>query len=256
MSTDLKSRREVARGEVELDGRRVRYAVIRSSRAKHIRLRILADGRVEIVAPTRGRLPVVADLLHSQQRWIHRRLDQLGALPAVPSNRVEFLGAECRIELTRSLRDTGRIDMHEQVLHLELPAGIPPAPVIEKFFRQRAREVLHDRARFWAQRMQVEYTRISIRDQRTRWGSCSVSGGLNFNWRLVMAPLPVLDYVVIHELMHRREMNHGRPFWDGVAEYCPDYDQHRIWLKQHGVRLTRPLAIDASENSPGTQAEE
>ena len=103
---------------------------------------------------------------------------------------------------------------------------------------------LHERARAWAGEMQVQYRRLSVRDQRTRWGSCSVNGGLNFSWRLVMAPLPVLDYVVIHELMHLREMNHSQRFWDGVATFCPEYRQHRAWLKENGGRLARSLSVD------------
>jgi predicted metal-dependent hydrolase len=116
-------------------------------------------------------------------------------------------------------------------------------PLIQTFLRKQARAILIDRVRIWSEAMEVQHARISVRDQRTRWGSCSTNGGLNFSWRLVMAPLPVLDYVVIHELMHVREMNHGKQFWDGVARYCPEYQQHRTWLKDNGAKLARPLMI-------------
>ena len=91
-----------------------------------------------------------------------------------------------------------------------------------------------ERTVLYAERMQVSYGRITIRDQKTRWGSCSAAGNLNFNWRLVMAPGEVLDYVVIHELAHRREMNHSAAFWNIVESEMPDYRRHREWLKKNG----------------------
>lgn len=78
---------------------------------------------------------------------------------------------------------------------------------------------------------------ITVRDQKTRWGSCSARGNLNFNWRLILAPEPVLDYVVIHELAHRKEMNHSKQFWDIVEAMMPDYRTQRQWLKEHGDQL-------------------
>jgi hypothetical protein len=78
---------------------------------------------------------------------------------------------------------------------------------------------------------------MAIRDQKTRWGSCSRAGNLNFNWRLVLAPPAVLDYVVVHELAHRVELNHSARFWRVVARYCPAMDAHRAWLRTHGATL-------------------
>ena len=85
--------------------------------------------------------------------------------------------------------------------------------------------------------MGVTYGRLAIRDQKTRWGSCSRAGNLNFNWRLVLAPPAVLDYVVVHELAHRVELNHSVRFWRVVARYCPTMDEHRAWLRTHGATL-------------------
>ena len=85
--------------------------------------------------------------------------------------------------------------------------------------------------------MGVDYGRITVRDQRTRWGSCSAKGNLNFNWRLILAPGEVLDYVVVHELAHRREMNHSKRFWSLVEMVLPDYERRRRWLKENGEAL-------------------
>ena len=85
--------------------------------------------------------------------------------------------------------------------------------------------------------MGVTYGRISIREQKTRWGSCSSAGNLNFNWRLIFAPEEVLDYVVVHELAHRKEMNHSKAFYAVVESVLPDYKSSRRWLREHGDSL-------------------
>ena len=101
----------------------------------------------------------------------------------------------------------------------------------------RAKEIFPERTAYFAKRMGVTYNRITIREQKTRWGSCSSAGNLNFNWRLVLAPREVLDYVVIHELAHRREMNHSAAFWRIVEAEMPDYRKYRDWLKKNGSFL-------------------
>ena len=97
--------------------------------------------------------------------------------------------------------------------------------------------MLRQKAALYAGIMQVTFGTITVRDQKTRWGSCSAKGNLNFNWRLILAPEPVLDYVVIHELAHRKEMNHSERFWNLVETVMPDYRNQRRWLKDHGDRL-------------------
>ncbi len=100
-----------------------------------------------------------------------------------------------------------------------------------------ARDIFMKKAAYYARIMDVSYGRISIREQRTRWGSCSSKGNLNFNWRLILAPEEVLDYVVVHELAHRREMNHSKAFYAIVESVLPDYRSARRWLREHGHSL-------------------
>lgn len=104
-------------------------------------------------------------------------------------------------------------------------------------YKKRLRPVLEERISYFAGRMKVDYNRITIRAQKTRWGSCSAKGNLNFNWKLMLAPGEILDYVVVHELAHRIEMNHSPRFWQQVAQILPDYKARRNWLKENGGRL-------------------
>ena len=104
-------------------------------------------------------------------------------------------------------------------------------------FADKALEIIPKRVEYYARIMGARYGRITIRNQVSRWGSCSVKGNLNFNCLLMLCPAEVLDYVVVHELCHLKEMNHSKNFWSLVESFCPEYRQHKTWLKEHGNDL-------------------
>lgn len=121
-------------------------------------------------------------------------------------------------------------------------AAAPPdrEPLSEKeraHYIRIARDIFTRKVGYYARIMGVSYGRIAIREQKTRWGSCSSKGNLNFNWRLILAPEEVVDYVVVHELAHRKEMNHSRAFYAIVASVLPDYQKSRTWLRDNGQKL-------------------
>lgn len=109
--------------------------------------------------------------------------------------------------------------------------------LLEKWYRRQAEQLLNEKAAFYADCLGVSYADIRIKDQRSRWGSCSSKKNLNFNWRIIMAPEPVCDYVVIHEICHLLHMDHSREFWKEVEGLCPEYGQHKSWLKEKGGLL-------------------
>ena len=113
----------------------------------------------------------------------------------------------------------------------------------ERYYRARAKSYIPNRVARYAKLMDVEYGKIVIRNQKTRWGSRSSSGTLSFNWRLMLAPKEVLDYVVVHELCHIKQMNHSQAFWDEVKKVMPDYQMYRKWLKDNGHLLTEEEAL-------------
>ena len=109
----------------------------------------------------------------------------------------------------------------------------PPAILLQKWLTKQAEAAILRQVQTRAVQMGVHPASISIRSQRTRWGSCSTRGTLSFNWRLIMAPPEVLDYVVVHELAHMKQKNHSKAFWAVVGQYCPHYLKYRLWLKQN-----------------------
>ena len=129
--------------------------------------------------------------------------------------------------------------------HLEKIAERPAVAVLseaeQKALAKQAAQILPSKVQHFAAEIGVSYGRITIRSQRTRWGSCSVKGNLNFNCLLMLCPEEVQDYVVVHELCHRKEMNHSAAFWAEVEKYCHDYKFHRKWLKENGASLIARL---------------
>jgi predicted metal-dependent hydrolase len=118
----------------------------------------------------------------------------------------------------------------------------PPLAVVRRWYIERAREIFGQRVAHWAALLNVRCERLTIRDQRTVWGSCTKGGRLSFNWRVVMAPPAVLDYLVIHELSHLLEMNHSQRFWAHVTKHCADWKIHRRWLRDNSRRLKSVVA--------------
>ena len=123
------------------------------------------------------------------------------------------------------------------------PAGVLiPSVAVDAPIKSQIAEgdlVVHfrSRAEYWAPFLGVSFNRVSVKDQRTLWGSCTRAGNLNFSWRLALAPDPVLDYLIVHELSHRAQMNHSRRFWEVVERVCPGHRTHRRWLRRNGPAL-------------------
>lgn len=242
----------VQRRTIILRGRTITYRVRRSPRAQRITLRVIPAQGLEIVVPQHGRLPALADLLHERADWVLRTLDRVAAKAPTPTATlaagatVPYRGDDYRllIQAISGARPTVRRDAAAHILtaHHD-PATHVLADVLAGWYRAEARATLAARAATFAATLGVTYTRLTIRDTRSRWGSCSTAGGLNFSWRLILAPPAVLDYVVLHELVHRREMNHSPRFWALVAASCPDFRQHRDWLKVQGGALMAFLSI-------------
>ena len=114
--------------------------------------------------------------------------------------------------------------------------------VLEQWYRMQAAKLIKKRADNLSTELGLTYNRLIIRGQKTRWGSCSNKGNLSFNWRLIMAPESVIDYVIIHEITHLKEMNHTKRFWQLVGRRCPQWREHKKWLKYHGTELAAKLS--------------
>lgn len=210
------------------------YTVRRSARARHVRISVDARGEVEVVLPQRAREREAVRFVADKQRWIERHVARARAAQEVVAARegtVPLVGEELLLE-----PQPGRTRAHRRGDVLLVPAG-DAGPAIERWYRRAARAEIAVRLDAAAAALGVRYTALTIRNQRTRWGSCSVNGAMSFNWRLLLAPEPVLDYVVWHEACHLRVMDHSPRFWALVEEHVPGYREPRRWLRDHGTTL-------------------
>ena len=207
----------------------------RSKRARRVRVTVDRAGTVEVVLPQRLPLRAAEEAVRELRPWIDRRLADAGRQRAAVLARgdtVPYLGE------TLTLRpEPGRTRVLRRGAALLVPAGPERQAALERWFRRMARAEIQSRLDRACAIAGLDYTRLTIRDQRTRWGSCSRGGAMSFNWRLLLAPEAVLDYVVWHEVCHLAFMDHSPRFWGLVARYCPDHREHVAWLKRNAGLL-------------------
>ena len=237
---------------IELCGRKVPWRLRRVAGARGCRVTIGSDG-VRVTLNKRAPLRTATDLLRAQADWVVAHLD--AAATKLDQTRTSAGLAPGQILLegkptTLAVRDLGTSRASVRREAATLTALCPhdqAADVLERWLRREAKRVLIARVHHLEHVAAGRAKRIAVRDQRTRWGSCSTSGTVSFNWRLLMAPPAALDYVVIHELVHLDVPNHSSAFWRQVRAACPSTDQHRRWFREHEALLARPLATVLAE---------
>ena len=182
----------------------ISYQIIRSRR-KTVSLEIKPDGTILVRAPLGVLESRIQKFVEEKQEWILKNLAKIQK----------------------------RDEQREQITRL--------SALERQHLQNKAGVVIPRRVSYFAEKIGVSYGKITLRQQKTRWGSCAVNGNLNFNWLLILAPPQVLDYVVVHELCHRIDMNHSRAFWEEVEAVLPDYRERQRWLKDNGWRLMAEL---------------
>ena len=217
------------------------YTIRRSPRARRVRVRVDPDAHVEVVLPVRAPQREAALAIRELRPWIDRRIAEAHAARArfaSPPGTVPFLGAHLRLH-----PENGRTRAHRKGHELHVP-GDPAVrdAALERWYRAQARAEIAHRAQAATTAVGRPYTTLSIRNQRTRWGSCSAGGALSFNWRLLLAPEPVLDYVIWHEACHLVVLDHSTRFWALVERHVPGYREPRRWLRRNGSALVLPRA--------------
>lgn len=208
----------------------------RSARARRYSLRISGvDGQVNLTVPHRAPFDEAVAFAHKQEMWIRRHLAKHVA-PVVPT-----LGGQIMLEGVERdiLQGRGRRVVVTET-GIEVPGRVETMPArLMGFFKTMARDRLSEASAKYAARLERPFGRITIRDTRSRWGSCTQNGDLMYSWRLILAPPDVLDYVAAHEVAHLVEMNHSRAYWDVVDGICPEYRASRVWLQKNGQALHR-----------------
>lgn len=218
--------------------------IIRTNRRKSADIRV-EEGAVSIVVPSKTPLETIDQLLASKRRWIKEKM----ALhqQATPASSREFVSGEAFPYLGRNYRlkiETGTFSpvklVHGRLL-ITLPIG-PERPhmvrnALVRWYKRQAEQKVKEKVERFAQVVGVSPMGVGIRTFKSRWGSCTAKGKLEFNWQIMMAPNRMVDYVVIHELCHLLRHDHSPQFWDKLGRVMPDYQQCREWLRENAERV-------------------
>jgi hypothetical protein len=239
----------VERDSVTFGATTIPYSIRRSRRRKKtIEITLDPSEGVLVSAPIKATAEEVSRIVQRRARWIIRKSTESVLRPRpkqfVSGESLPYLGRQARLFV--ELADVRRVDVRFD--HWSFRATVPQhlrgddlreaiLQAIRRWYKQRAQERLEARVQLWGDKLGCEVKRVATRDQRQRWGSCAPDGTIRFNWRIVMAEPSLVDYVVVHELLHLRVRNHGQDFWAEVAAALPDYAQRRRRLKELGKTL-------------------
>jgi predicted metal-dependent hydrolase len=222
------------------------YSVRRSDRARRARI-VVEPGGVEVVIPRRMALRHVGPFVAEKRPWIERTIERMRVAqrdaPVVRvahGGSVPYLGADLGLDVrVEPGRRRAHVARRADVLRVAVPAPgrDPLVAALTAWYKRCARGEVAARLRASTGRAGTRYTALSIRSQRTRWASCSSTGAMSFNWRLLLAPPEILDYVVEHEVAHLDVLDHSPRFWALLASRCPEYRQRERWLRRYGPML-------------------
>ncbi|MCX6741544.1 MAG: SprT family zinc-dependent metalloprotease [Candidatus Parcubacteria bacterium] len=209
------------------------------SRRKSIALVVSPEATLIVRAPMRVSLEYIKDLISRKRLWIERKKKQV-LKNGAPVKAKEFTDGEEFLylgEIYKLKIETGKeIKLADYLSFPEKYLTKPRAKMIE-WYKQKAREEIVRRVEFFSRLTRWNFKSISITSAQSRWGSCGIKGSINFAWKLVMAPLSVIDYVVVHELAHTVERNHSVGFWNKVEAVLPDYKTRQKWLRNNGANF-------------------
>jgi predicted metal-dependent hydrolase len=244
--------RKLVTSEMEFEG--LRFEVERVARKRGISLTLRPNGRGKIRAGLGCPDREIARFLSEKQKWIRSVSERFRELrqkypPFVIRDGAEIplLGDACRVRLERSSHRRISLRLVERNFILEVPETLadPETPevqeklrhILRKHYQNMARKLLPKRAEFWARQTGLEPRKILLRAPKTRWGSCSPSGSISLNWKLICAKPATIDYVIVHELCHLRHLNHSRNFWNLVEAHCPAWREEKKWLQSRSFEF-------------------
>jgi len=216
--------------------------VIRSSRKKSMHIVIERDGTVGVQVPENLEDERILSILKSKEYEIHKKLTYWKELNKeqierqyVSGQSFMYLGKNYNLHLVEGQK---RNLIFKDGKFLLSDKSVSPRDAFVKFYKKQAKQKIEERLSLHQNAVNKLPGKVEIRELPTRWASCTPSGNIFFNWKCVMAPVVVLDYLIIHELVHLEYPNHSRAFWDKVSTICPNYQQQETWLKRNGARMT------------------
>lgn len=228
---------------VPLSGIPYRFSLQRRKNQKHINLKVTHGGRLFVSAPVRASMDRIHAAIAQKQRWIDRHMgkatDRASDMDPLKCVLIDGHSYTVIVHQDPERRRVIRLDHGARTLTLRTNATeiSDQLEILSRWYRRQARNVLGERAAHFSATTRVPIRTVYIRDQKTRWGSSSTKGNISLNWRTLMAPKYVQDYLILHELAHQRHMNHSSRFWDTVERWTPDREDATTWLRENSFLL-------------------
>ena len=222
---------------IQVGSKSIPLLFVQNHRARRYLLRLRSDGVARVTVPKRGSISTAREFVGKNIGWLERQIQRLEAQPKSLNEwrlgtEIYFRGEQVKIEVETA----NQIRFGSELLNLR-DVSVDLRPAIQKHLRKLAQKELPVRVMELAALHGIQISRVSVRNQKSRWGSCSRKGTISLNWRLIQTPDYVRDYIILHELAHRRQMNHSDKFWQEVERLCPDYLRAERWLKTNHVLL-------------------
>ncbi|MGL4363371.1 MAG: M48 family metallopeptidase [Cellulosilyticaceae bacterium] len=214
------------------------YSVIRQNR-KSVVLTLDKDGKVIMKVPFYFTDSEIIEIANKQKKWIHTQNEmhkQVLEIDWLKTKEIKYLGKTKKIYIDQSKTKQSCLQYKDDIFYITVPkdtSDIQIKKLMENYYREAGKKYLKQRVKFFCRLLGVECGTITVRKQKTRWGSCSQSGNLSFNVKLMMTPEEVIDYIVLHEVMHLRYFNHGSVFWESIERIMPEYKKYEMYLKEH-----------------------
>ena len=232
---------ELIQKTIELEGSEVNYYVKRHRNSRGINLLVDKDRGFRVVASQWASQNDILNAIEKNKEWILKNVKYFDSLPKEKrelghGETVNYLGLPYVLEIAGAKKNS--LEINETTILLNKKNSTKTInEVFNKLLKEKAKEFLTKKTNEFAFDFGVDINNIVIKDQKTCWGSCSPSKNINLNWRLIMEPLRVIDYVIVHELCHLAHLNHSKRFWDLVEKRMPEYKQHEKWLKKNRPKL-------------------
>ena len=214
----------------------IEYELKRTNRRSGSFRVAIKNGKLTVYAPSDCPVSIIEELLQERAQWIEENLTRQKKIVDRPKDTILYRGQSYPLKI--KIAEKNWVSL-EDAFVVNTPKSDPQviSQLLECWFKMEAERIIPKRVLELARKVGVCPQKISFRNQKTRWGSCSSSGNISLNIRLLMAPEWIFDYVIIHELCHIHEPNHSSRFWQHVAKFCPEYKEARAWLKKHGHAL-------------------
>ena len=217
--------------------------VVRSRRRRKTSSIIISNGIVKVVVPDQISDFTIKELINKRIPWIRKKLkDELNITPAIVKNYVDgesftYLGNNYKLK--SFVRNISFVKVSSDYINVSLPKKSKEniKGLLERWYKEKAIEILTEKTNRYAKIIGVSPTAVSVGDYKSKWGSCSIEGKISYNWKIIIAPSRVLEYIVIHELCHMLEHNHSKEYWRHVNTYCKDFKESRKWLRMNGKYL-------------------